>query len=179
MFAATIIKEVENSLDTVIDAHVVPVDSAYPTSGTRFIRLCGDSESVSLQEGTLRLMIDLSVTVSVRVGKYPQRKGMVPYFEIITLAESVFVHLLTDQTILSTLIAAFPPPISLTDRFTCDRIDLTPTKVGPEFYSSTTNADRDYVGLKIVQRIQSPIITVPLDCFSVPESIENTLFWAN
>lgn len=176
MIADKIIEILETELNTKTKVNLVPMDEAYPTSGTEFVRITGSTNSINFAEQTLNVVVGITVTTSVRLGKQSIKTRRNPYLELVNVAEIIYLHILTSDSVLSALRTQFPAPVSFNGRFTSSFLNLQAIAVYPEFYSSKQNADREISGFKLEQEFFSPTMNIPLSCSQLPNYLQQLVF---
>ena len=129
MITDFVITEVEKSLDTKFNAHIVPEDSAYPTSGSTFIRVSGDFTDIKMTEGNVIFQIAFSVSCSIRTRDFLKQNKHKPYLTLINLQELCFLHLTSDQSLVAK-IPTVADGVSVTGRFTSTSINTRVQKLG-------------------------------------------------
>lgn len=173
MITDLVIKEVESALDEKFDAHVVPEDEAYPTSGSTFIRVSGDFTDIKMNEGHAVFQVSFSVSCSIRTRDFLKQNKHKPYLTLIDLQEQCFIHLTSNAALIGS-IRAVATEVSVTGRFTSSSINTRVQSVGPNYYGSTDMSSRREAGYVLSQRYVSPMIHVPFNCLSYPDKLTTT-----
>jgi len=170
MITDLVLKEVEKSLDKRFKVHVVPEDSAYPTSGSTFIRVSGEFTDIKMTEGNVLFQASFSVSCSIRTRDFLKQNKKKPYYNLINLQESCFIHITSDASLTHKL-NTIATGVSVTGRFTSSSINTRVQKVGPNFYGSTDMSSNREAGYVLTQRYLSPKIFIPLTCLSYPNDL--------
>jgi hypothetical protein len=141
----------------------VPLDSAFPTSGKDFIRVCPADLSVTLEEQ--RVIIDTSITItcSTRIRDQARENEYIAHKRIVNFAEQIFFWLLTYNTIRGEMMTLYPLS-SVTDRITSKYLDLRAIPVTADYYDAKDIHERKPAGFKIEQSIMLPRLHLPLVC---------------
>lgn len=180
MITNTLLRLVEDRINEKFEAYLVPLDKAYPTSGRSFIRVAGNSLSLTLDGDSLKCELQIVVTCSIRSRNNPVQSQQKLLGEIIDLAEMVYFHLLLDFNIKSKILNAFPSEpdsgkISVDGRWECNYVDLRAEPVYADFYDSKEVHERNPAGIKVDITLLAPRIWIPLGCGSLPSSLQTEL----
>ena len=170
MITDLVIREVESTLDEKFEAHVVPEDEAYPTSGSTFIRVSGDFTDIKMKEGNALFQVSFVVACSIRTRDFLKQNKYAPYFALLDLQERCFIHLTSSPELIGKL-TAIATGVSVTGRFTSTSINTRVQTVGPNYYGSTDMSSRREAGYVLSQRYLSPMIHIPVACLSYPSDL--------
>lgn len=173
MITDLVIKEIETTLDEKFEAHVVPEDEAYPTSGSTFIRVSGDFTDIKMTEGNAVFQVAFSVSCSIRTRDFLKQNKYKPYFTLVDLQEQCFIHLTSSPELVGS-IRTIASRVSVTGRFTSTSINTRVQTVGPNYYGSTDMSSRREAGYVLSQRYVSPKIHVPIACMTYPAELTAT-----
>lgn len=168
MIADHLLNLIEKSLDQLTDVDVAPRDTAYPNRGEKFIRLSAVGVDMRRNEHNIRALVRFKVTSSIRTRKFPLQKEWMLYNELIDLSERTFYRIIRDEKLLFAVRTVFPPPFSVYENFSSQLLDLQVQEVYPDFYGSTDKpspSGRRVAGFKVEQVFESPVITIPIQCF--------------
>ena len=167
MITYEVISIVEQSLDTILDAHISPESTAYPTSGSTFVRVSGENTDITFMQDSIKVIVYFTVTCSVRTRDYLVQNKYLPYKILLDLQEKSFFHIIQDVTLISSLYA-IAERMSVTGRFTSTNMNTRIQEVFPDFFSSTDTTSTREAGFMISQTYSTPVITIPFECLSLP-----------
>lgn len=180
MITNTLLRLVEDRINEKFKAYLVPIDKAYPTSGRRFIRVAGNSLSLTLDGDSLKCELQIVVTCSIRSRTKNVQSQQELLGEIIDLAEMVYFHLLLDLNINSKILNSFPTEpdssrISVDGRWECNYVDLRAEPVYADFYDAREVHERMPAGMKVDITLLAPRIWIPIGCGTLPFSLQTEL----
>lgn len=167
MITYEVIKIIETSLDTILDAHIVPETEAYPTSGSTFIRVSGENTDFQFMEDSIKAVITFNVSCSIRTRDYLTQNKYKPYEILLDLQEKCFFHIIQDVSLISSLYS-LAERMSVSGRFTSTNLRTSVQEVFPDFFGSEDLTSRREAGYMLSQTYSTPLITIPFACLSLP-----------
>ena len=170
MLTTEILKIVEDRIDEKYNAHLVPFDKAYPTSGEKFIRLSPISCDVSRDNDRLSFDVQIRVTCSARIRTYARQNEFIPHLEVVDLSEKMLFWVLSFVDFSAKLKQKFPK-VDVYGLIESDYLTLDPEPVYADFYDSAEIHERKPAGLKIDQSFTLPRVSINLDCGNLPNFI--------
>ena len=170
MITGPVLEVVENSLDEVVTAHIVPETEAYPTSGSTFIRVTGDYTDIQFREGSVQFVISFSVYCSIRTRDYLKQNKRLPYRTLLDLQEQCFFQITQDPTVITGL-GAIADQLSISGRYTSTNLNTRVEKVYPDFFGSDDLSSPREAGYMLSQAYTSPRIIIPFQCITFPEPL--------
>jgi hypothetical protein len=170
MISEKVIQFVEDALDEAFEAHIVPEEEAYPTSGSTFIRVTGSDTDISWTEESVIFVVDFTVLCSIRTRDFVKQNKYKPYKTLIDLQEQTFTHILTNITLRNQLYT-LATGISVVGRFTSNRITTRVQKVDPSFYGSKDFSSDREAGYLLQQTYSSPELHIPIYCQTLPPEL--------
>jgi hypothetical protein len=191
MITDIIVSAVEDSLDEItgVDAHIVPLLRAFPSSGKQFVQVVGTNNSFKRHEHSLKVRVNIQITCSFRTRNYPVETKYKPYLDLVDLAERCYFHIITRNS-LTAAIRSLLPNFSFSGPWTSPNLITTPIQLPPSYYespdqaryASTTTRGGDSrrtereAGLSLQQVYSSPLISIPFQalnsCLALPAPLD-------
>lgn len=167
MVTYEVIKLIEQSLDTVVEAHIVPETEAYPTSGSTFIRVSGENTDFQFMQDSIKVVITFTVSCSIRTRDYLTQNKYKPYEILLGLQEQCFFHIIQDTNLIASLFT-IAEKMSVSGRFTSTNLNTRVQEVFPDFFGSEDLTSRREAGYMLSQSYTTPLLTIPFACLSLP-----------
>ena len=170
MISDKVIQFVEDALDEAFEAHIVPEEEAYPTSGSTFIRVTGADTDIAWTEESVIFVVSFSVLCSIRTRDFLTQNKETPYKALIDLQEQTFMHILTNVALRNQL-QTLATGLSVVGRFTSNSLSTRIQKVDPSFYGSKDFSSDREAGYLLQQTYQSPELHIPIYCQTLPPEL--------
>ena len=171
MITDVVLRAIEERLDTIVEANVVPEGEAYPTSGSKFYRVTGDHTDFVFKESSIVATVSFSVICSIRTRDYLKQKKDIPYVELLNMQESCFFHLITYGELENKLRETFSI-ISVNGRIQSEMMNTRVQNVFPIFFNSKDKSSDREAGYLISQSFHAPSITIPYTCLTLPSEFD-------